>query len=74
MSRSLHWGSSNIVQLGGLNNTLPTQGCVLETASGIGMVGRIYVPRTGERVKNLQFPGYSLQVKEGSRPLDDLLK
>ena len=41
----------------GLNNTLFSQGCVLQIAPTVGTVGRVYIPRTGVRVRSLQFLG-----------------
>jgi len=36
---------------------LLSQGCVLEMAPTVGTVGRIYIPRTRERVRSIQLPG-----------------
>lgn len=43
----------------GVNNTLLSQGYVLENAVAVGMVGRIYIARTGKLVKSPQLPGSS---------------
>lgn len=37
----------------GLNSTLLSPGCVLETPPIVGMVGRMSIPRTGARVGSL---------------------
>ena len=41
----------------GPNNTLLSQGCILETAPSVGMVGRVSIPRTGEEGGASGFPG-----------------
>ena len=83
MSRSLHLptrilealtGVSQIFSPDSFNNTLLSHGCVPETAPGVGMVGRMYIPKTGEVVRNVQVPRSSLQVNEQSCPLNDLLQ
>lgn len=48
----------------GLNGTLPSQGCILETSPSVGMVGGTYVPRTGEGVRNLWLPVSSSRVNQ----------
>lgn len=44
---------SHIYSPDDLNNALLSQGCVLETALAMGMMGRTYIPRTGECVRSL---------------------
>lgn len=54
-----------------------SQVCVLGAASGVGKASRMYIPRTGERVRSLQLPrlpGSSSRVNQWSCPLDDLLR
>ena len=60
---------SHITSPHGLNNTLLSQGSVLEMAARIGIVGRMYIPRTGEGVGRLQLP----EVSGQSCPLGDFL-
>ena len=68
MSRSLHLptrilkvyidvliGFSDIFSPDHLN-TLLSQDCVLEEAPPVGTVGKLYIPRTREKVSNLQWP------------------
>lgn len=52
-----------IFSLGGLNTSL-SQGCILGTAPAGGTVDRTYIPRTGERVRTLRLPGFSLWVNQ----------
>lgn len=42
-------GFSHVVSPDGLNNTLISQDCILETSPTTGTMGRIYIPRTWER-------------------------
>lgn len=42
-------GFSHVVSPDGLNNTLISQDCILETSPTTGTMGRIYIPRTRER-------------------------
>lgn len=49
-------GSRHIECPDGLNNTLLSQGYVLEMAPTVGTVGKTYIPRTGERLRSLRFP------------------
>ena len=58
----------------GLNNTLLSQGYVLETGPTAGTGGRMYIPRTGEAVWSLWFPGSRWRVSQRSHPRDDLLQ
>ena len=55
-------GFKHVFSPDGLNNTLLSQGCVLEEAAGVGIVGRMYIPRTGEAVRSLRLPGSSSWV------------
>lgn len=41
-------GFSPAFSLDGLDNTLLPQGCVFGTAPSVGMVGKVYIPRTEE--------------------------
>lgn len=54
-------GFSYIPHLDGPNNTSLSQGCIFGMAPCLGMVSRIYIPRTGEVVRNpnchVQFGG-----------------
>lgn len=50
-------GFSQVCSADGLNNTLLSQGCVLEVITSVGTVGGMYIPRAGEGVKSLQLPG-----------------
>ena len=59
-------GFSHVFSPDGLNNTLLSQGHVLERAPMVGTVGRTYIPRTREGVKSFHCPG--------PHPLDDLLQ
>ena len=52
---------------GGLNNTLLFRGCVLDKAPTVGMVGRMYMLRTGEAA-GCPSPAHR------SQPLDNLLQ
>ena len=61
-------GLSHTYHPDGLNNTVLSQGCVLETA------GRMCIPRTGEGVRSLQLPGSSSRVSQRSHPLYYLLQ
>ena len=61
-------GLSHTYHPDGLNNTVLSQGCVLETT------GRMYIPRTGEGVRNQQVPGSSSRVSQWSHPLYYLLQ
>ena len=47
---------------------------VLEIAPSAGMVGRAYIPRTGERVRSLQLPRFSSWVKRRSHPFHNLFQ
>lgn len=61
-------GFSHICHLHGLNTSL-SQG-LLEMA--MGTVGRVYIPKTGEGVRNFQLPRASSWVNLQSLPLTDL--
>lgn len=65
-SRSPHWPArilrvytenltvfSHVCSSDGLNHTLLSQNCILGTATSMGTVGRKYIPRIGEDVRNL---------------------
>ena len=57
----LNWVPSHILSiLDGLNNTLLSQGYVLENSFYLEMMGRTYIPRTGEGVRSLGLSGSSL--------------
>lgn len=58
----------------GLNNTLLSQGFVLETTPSVRMVGRMHTPWTGKRMRNFWLPGSSSGVNRGSQPFDKLLQ
>ena len=45
-------GFSHISSPYGLNNTLLSQGYILKTAASMGIVGKMYIPRIGDRVRN----------------------
>ena len=53
---------SHLASPDGLNNTLLSQGCVLEVAVSVETLGRMYIPRTGEGVRSFQLPGSSSWV------------
>lgn len=55
-------GFSQVCSADGLNNTLLSQGCVLEVITSVGTVGGMYIPRAGEGVKSLQLPGSSSRI------------
>ena len=57
----------------GPNITLLSQGCVLEMASSIRIVGGLYIPRAGEEMGSLQLPGPHWWVNHPWHPPDDLL-
>lgn len=57
----------------GLNSTVLSPGCILEVAPTVGIMGRKYIPRTGERVWSLRWPRSSSPVNCGSYPLNSLL-
>lgn len=40
----------------GVNNILLSKGYVLESSVAVGMVGRMYISRTGKLVKSPQLP------------------
>lgn len=67
-------GFSHIFHADGLNNTLVSQGCVLEAAFNAGKAGRTHISSIQERVRSLQVPGSNLRVNWWSCPLDDLLQ
>ena len=46
----------------------------LERAPTVGIMGRMYIPRTEEGVRRLQLPGSSSWVNQWSHPLDGLLQ
>lgn len=46
----------------------------LKTALTVGMVGEMYISRTGDKVRSLWLSGYSSWVNQQSHPLDDLLQ
>ena len=56
----------------GVNNTLLSQGYVLENGVAVGTVGRRYAARTGKLVKSSQLPGSSLCIYQRSCCLNDL--
>lgn len=59
-------GFTNVHCTDGLNTT--SLGQLLETEKS----GRIYIPRTGEGLKNLRLPGASSRVNWQTYPLEDL--
>lgn len=67
-------GFCHIYHLDGLKDTLLFQGFIPEMILAMGMVGRMYIPRTGERVRSPQLPGASLWVNQWPRLLEDLLQ
>lgn len=46
---------------------LTPQGCVLEIAPSVEMVGEMYIPKTGERAGSLQLPATNWQVNLDNR-------
>lgn len=50
-------GFSDVDHLGGLDDTLLSQGCAHEVAPTVGTVGGTYNPRTGERRGATNFLG-----------------
>lgn len=62
---------SHMFSLGGLNDSLLSQGSVLGTPSGVGKAGRMLAPRTREGAR---LPGSSWRVHQQLRPCDDLLQ
>ena len=67
-------GFNHVFSPEGLNNTLLSEGCVLEMAPAMGMVDRRYIPRTELRVRGLRLSQPSSQINWQSRPLDDLFQ
>lgn len=65
-------GFSHIHRPNGINSTLCFQGCVLEMASSVGTVGRIYSPRKGKPVRCFQLAVTSLQVNQWLCSINDL--
>ena len=58
---------------------VPTAHCFLKAAGlkrapTVAMVGRLYIPRTGEGAKSLQLLRCSTQVNQQLYPLNDLLQ
>ena len=66
-------GFSHIFSPDDLNIFL-SQGCILETAPNVEMVGEMYIPRIEEGVRSLQQPGCSSRVSWWSCPPDDLFE
>ena len=58
----------------GLNGTLLSQGCILETSPCVGVVGGTYVPRTGEGGEESLIAWVQLQGQPATHPLNDLLQ
>ena len=71
LCRGLNW-VCHIFCADGLNNTLLSQDCLLENGPTGGTVGRMYIPRPGEGMRNLWLPRSSSWVSQLSHPLDDL--
>lgn len=46
-------GFSHMHNTDGFSSTLPSQGSALRTATAVGMIGRVYILRTGEELKSL---------------------
>ena len=67
-------GFSHVFSPDGLDSTLLSQGCILETAPTVGTVGRMYIPMTEERVRSFRMLGSSLWVNQQSHPLNDLFQ
>ena len=44
---------SHMYNTDGFSSTLPSQGSALRTAIAVGMIGRVYILRTGEELKSL---------------------
>ena len=65
---------NNIFSPDSLNITSLSQGYILEMTASVGIVGRTYIPRTGDGVRSLQLPGSSSHVNQLSHPLNDLLQ
>lgn len=58
----------------GLNNTLVSQGYILETAASMRMVDGMYIARTGEGVRSLRLHPCRLWVQWCLHPLEDLFQ
>ena len=68
-------GFSHLYRPDDLNNTLVSQGCMLENGFHYGNGGqKAHFKDWGERVRSLCLPGSSLQVNRQSHPLYDLLQ
>ena len=63
-------GFSHMFCADGLNNTLPLSKLHPWMAPAMGIVYRVYIPRTGEGVRSLWSPGSRLRVNWQSHPLD----
>lgn len=64
-------GFSHVFSPECLNNTLLTQGCVLERYLNVGRVDKTHIPRTGQGVRSLWL---SLQVSWWLHSLNHLLQ
>ena len=60
-------GFSQVSGPNGLSNTM-------KRAATVGTMDRMYIPTTGERVRNLWLPGFSSWVNRGLCPLNDPLQ
>ena len=69
--RGLNWP---VHRADGLNNTLLSRGCVLENGSHCGNGSRTYIPRTGEKLRDLALAGASSRVNWRPHLLNDLLQ
>ena len=67
-------GFSHIFSPDGLSNTLLSQGYMLGRALAMGMVGGMYMPRTGKGVRSFLMVQVQLRVSQRSHTLDDLLQ
>ena len=78
MSRSLHSDArilklyiedlmeySHVISPNGLNTTLLSHGCIHEMAASVGIVGRVYIPRTEEGEQASSCMGPALRSTRG---------
>ena len=55
-------GFSHMHSTDSFSSTLPSQGSALRTATAVGMIGRVYILRTGEELKSLPSIGQVLLI------------
>lgn len=56
---------SHVISPNGLSTTLLSQGCIHEMTASVGIVGRIYIPRTGEGEQASSCMGPALRSTRG---------